>query len=822
MGSAFLPSMCGAELTNRRALDQQLRAALASGVAPETIMAPPVTWHAYYPHWRFLWLLQRHPEPTLDHGALLRQAVRWSGGKLFVGSWTPALAAVGQACGVTLSAAGDLIAAPYRPVWLVNEIWPYGQGLDEPPALAIPDETLPAEPWLWSLAKGEMRTWHSPAQKEACWQVLTAPPGSTRLLGLPTGAGKSLSFQLAARFSAGVTIVVVPTTALAIDQCLAAKEILADFPHLGPRYYSANDSASDPAAVRAALRDGSCRLLFASPEACVSGSLRGVIDELAAAGRLDTLVVDEAHIIDSWGGHFRVDFQLLAVRRNQWLALSEGSLRTFLLSATFTPRCLDLLRTMFGGDQWRQFACQRLRPEISYFRGGFTVPADRETALVEALHYLPRPLILYVTEVEEAIRLRDVIVDSGFVATECFHGDTSGADRRRLLLSWRRDEIEIMVATSAFGMGVDKADVRTVVHACYPENVHRYYQEVGRGGRDGAKTIALWIPVTPKDRNVANSLLPRMLGPELITLRWQTMLDAARDEEDGILNMPTNTKHQRLMGGRSYGENIRWNKRLLLMMARAQLIDLIDLVFEEDSAEPEGRVERVRLRCNFVPSDPRIADLLKVPRERDLREANRGIAALDTYLAGTAKICRLLRREYGAETIIACGGCIACRGEPLDRYSIPPLDFDPPRATEPRLDIVSSGIFSSGAKTIGTLADRVADLISAHRLGHFLCASELLGPVTTALADRLAPGSRYFYRLDDAHDLDRLNVDPTSHVVAIHGRKPNRGMLQLRAGARISHLFPKDAQIIDANERVLLTHEGAAFFPSYDEWRTLL
>ncbi|WP_353646247.1 DEAD/DEAH box helicase [Mesorhizobium sp. WSM2239] len=799
---------------------QQFRTALSTGTAPEMIVLPPSTWHVDYPRWRFLSLLQRCPAPTLDHGVLLRQAARWSRGGLFVGNWTSELAAVGEACGVTLSAAGDLIAAPYCPDWLSEEIWPEGHGLDEPPLLAIPDESLPAEPWLWSLSKGQMRRWHSAAQKEACWQALMAPPGSTTLLGLPTGAGKSLSFQLAARFSAGVTIVVVPTTALAIDQYIAAKEILADFPHLGPRYYSANDPASDPAAVRAALRDGSCRLLFASPESCVSGSLRAVIDDLAAAGRFATLVVDEAHIIDSWGGHFRVEFQLLALRQTQWLKSSGGSLRTLLLSATFTPHCLDLLRTMFGGDQWRQFACQRLRPEISYFSGGFTAPDDREAALVEALHHLPRPLILYVTEVGEAIRLREVLVGTGFAATECFHGDTSGADRRRLLLAWRANEVEIMVATSAFGMGVDKPDVRAVVHACYPENVNRYYQEVGRGGRDGAKSVALWMPLTPKDRRVATSLLPKMLGADLIALRWQTMLGAARDEEDGILNMPTNAKHQRLMGGRSYGENIRWNKRLLLMMARARLIDLVDLQLEEDSAVPEGRVERVRLRCNFVPSDPRIAELLKSPREHDLREAGRGIRALDDYLAGTAKICRLLRREYGAETIIACGGCIACRDEPLDRYSIPALDFDPLGPTKPRLDVVSSEIFSSGAKAIGALADRVADLISEQRLVQFLCAPDLLGQVTMALAERLLPAGRHFYRLDDAREIGRLNIDPGMHVVAIHGRMPDRAMLRLRAGMRISHLFPKDAQITDANDRVLLIHEGAFFFPSYDEWRT--
>lgn len=801
-------------------LAQQFRVAVTSGVAPDEISRPTTTTDPDYPRWRFLELLRRCPTPTLDHGVLLRQTVRWSDDRLFVGSWAPSLATVGNRCGVSLSAAGDLITGPYQPSWLSDEPWRDGQALDPLPELAIPEETLPAEPWLWSLAKGEMRTWHSPAQKEACWQALTAPPGATTLLGLPTGAGKSLSFQLAARFSPGVTIVIVPTTALAIDQCISAKEILADFPHLGPRYYSSNDPNSDPAAIRAALLDGSCRLLFASPESCVSGSLRAIIDDLAAAGRLHSLVVDEAHIIDSWGGHFRVAFQLLALRRQQWLEKSGGTLRTLLLSATFTPRCLDLLQTLFGGSQWRQFACQRLRPEICYFRGAFDSEDNREAALLDALRHLPRPLILYVTEVKEAKRLSSLLREAGFMQTQCFHGDTQGADRRRLLLEWRANQIEIMVATSAFGMGVDKADVRTVVHACYPENVHRYYQEVGRGGRDGARSIALWMPLLPRDKAVASKLLPNMLGADLIKLRWQTMLDGARDEPDGIISIKANAKHKRLMGGRSYGENIRWNKRLLLMMARAQRIDIVDLVYEEDEAEPDGHVERIYLRCHFVPGDPRVAELLALPRQRELDDAKRGITALGTYLDGSAKICRLLRREYGDETIIACGGCPACRDHPFDRHSVPVLDFDPPRSTEPRLDTVSTGIFSTGTKALSALADVVVDLITDKHRTRFLLASELLEPVTVAVSQQLAPAGRQIYRLDDACEIDRLGVDAGDHVIALHGRTPDRAMLRLRAGARISHLFPADAQITDANDRIVLTHDGAFFFPSLDQWRT--
>ena len=191
---------------------------------------------------------------------------------------------------------------------------------------------------------------------------------------------------------------------------------------------------------------------------------------------------------------------------------------------------------MYGGANWQQFACQRLRPEISYFRSGFTVSDDREAALIKALHHLPRPMILYVTKVVEAKRLHRVLVETGFAETECFHGDTSGSDRRRLLQAWRGDKIEIMVATSAFGMGVDKADVRAVVHACYPENVSRYYQ----GGR------ARW----PRRREVNCALdagntegsecrheraVPGCWALNSSHCAGRPMLSAERNEVDGVL-----------------------------------------------------------------------------------------------------------------------------------------------------------------------------------------------------------------------------------------------------------------------------------------------
>lgn len=797
-------------------LDDVFRDAVAqgrfTGPLPER---PRESWALPYAQWRFLKLLHDRPEISLDHAVLLRQVARWARGRQFVGTLAPTLAHVARASGVGVSSTGTLDAVDYTPDWLEGEVWASGDSLDRIPQIALPDEHLPGEPWLRALPG--ISTWHSAAQKEGCWQALTAPAGGTTLLGLPTGAGKSLAGQLLARFSAGVTVVVVPTTALAIDQCLSAQALLADYPSLGPRAYAASGTDSDPAAVRAAIRDGSCRLLFTSPEACVSGSLRQLLDDLAKAGRFDNLVVDEAHIIDSWGGHFRVDFQFLALRRRQWLELSNGRLRTLLLSATFTPKCMKLLKEMFGGAGWREFACQRLRPEIVYWRQQFPSKHPRDAALLEALHFLPRPLIVYTTEVEEAKRLHELINARGFSASRCFHGETPAAERRAILTAWRRNEIEVIVATSAFGMGVDKGDVRAVVHACFPETAHRYYQEVGRGGRDRANSIALLMP-TKADEKVAEGLLPKMLGAQLTLARWDAILAAATKTDDGLLDMPMNAKRQDFIGARTYGENIRWNKRLILMLDRSDLVELVDLKLEDDPLNPDAQIERIVLKASFPVHDPGLPERLKPARDADIADNKRGIAALRSYLAGNKKICRLLRHEYGDETIVACGGCPACRNNPIDVHAVPPLDFDRPPATTPELAIVLSEERFGSAIALRRFSRYLAELVTRGRVRHFILDDALAPQIRAQFDELMALTGAAWYRLDQSSNAHKVIAAPGEHILCIHGVQPNRELLGLRIGASMTHIFPNDASVTDVNGRVLLSQEGARYHTTFKQW----
>jgi ATP-dependent DNA helicase RecQ len=801
--------------------DLFLEAVCSGRVRPEALPPrPSATWSADYARWRFLKALVDHPVLRADHAVLLRQAARW-GGASFVGDPNPALRLLAECVGVTFSPAGEMSAAPYQPRWLDSANWPPRIALDAPPERRLPDEAVPAEPWVTLLGPGEgFATWQSPAQKEACWQALTMPAGGTCLVGLPTGAGKSFVFQLLARFCPGLTVVVVPTIALALDQADSAVRLLARVPNLGPRYFEADTDPGAAAGVLQAVRDGTCRLLFASPEACVSGRLRGLLDEQAEMGRLQNLVVDEAHVIDSWGGHFRVDFQLLSVRQRQWLAKSDGAMRTFLLSATFTSECQEMLRGMFSTPStWSEFSCQRLRPEMAYFSHRFRTTESRDAALREALLRLPRPAILYATKRDEAERLAAMCRDIGFDRVGCFHGDTRARERRDLLTDWRADRIDLMVATSAFGMGVDKADVRAVVHACMPESMHRYYQEVGRGGRDGASSVCLLMP-TPADEHVAEALLPNLLGDDKLMKRWDAMRRRANrvpSEAGYVIDIPLDARHPDLMGQRSYGENIRWNKRLALMLARAGHLELLDLERRE-SAEPEGDpVEWLRVRCLFPPDTPDLPKLVQNPRDQELSASRRGLDLSLQYLGGE-RACGVLRRQYGKQTQIACGGCPACRTEEYSIDTVTPLGFDLGDPTVPNLEVVA------GFWPVETLPGRSAwvrllrHLVKRRGVARFVCLSELVPALHSLFKDAFGAEDSALYRLDSVGTGCEFRIADAEEVVCVHGDSLSPTLLALRRGRLVSHLVPARTPLLDANGRTPLSAEGARFFPSPETW----
>jgi ATP-dependent DNA helicase RecQ len=789
-------------------LHAELRHAFRRGTPPGEPLpkpaGPPGAAHAV---WRLLHAWRTSGAFGADEAVLLRQVARW--GSAFVGSlpeaWAPFLARAG----VRVTHAGVLEADSFRPAWLSADTPP--GGIDSPPVERRRDDAVPAEAYLRQLDYGH---WHSQAQKEAAWTVLDAPPGSTTLVALPTGSGKSLCFQLLPHFGSGLTVVVVPTVALALDQWRGAERLFRDVPGVNPRYFAADDPDTDPDTVAADVAAGRTRLVFTSPEACVSGRLRGALEAAASEGRLENLVVDEAHIIESWGAYFRVDFQVLALRQKQWLALSGGRMRTQLFSATFTPGCRDTLRRLFATGEWREMVSQRLRPEPGYWLHLFDDEKARLAAVLECAWRLPRPAVFYTTEVKHAEALETALRGEGFARVGCFTGDTPATRRRALLDAWRADGVDLMVATSAFGMGVDKADVRSVVHACLPEHLHRYYQEVGRSGRDGFSSTCLLLPSRGEERG-ARGMTARLIGEELAQERWDALWETRRPApgDDGrTYRIWTGARRHGLRGTRTWGENVAWNKRFLLLLQRAGWIELVDAEWTVVDGTPQEWMT-VRL-AGINPHSRTLGAELAPHRDGELRAALDGVEQVVGYVNGGGPLCRTLARAYGEETERACGGCPGCRARGREPDECPPLPLAPPAEGRPARAVVDGWPHPLRQRTAFIqLARRVVQGGHARR---FVCASGHHAAVCELLAQAVGADRPLPYRVDTLGSVP-FTARPDETLAVLHVEELHPALLHERRGGRVVHLAA-GAPLLDENGRYPFEADGARHFPTPDAW----
>ena len=318
-----------------------------------------------------------------------------------------------------------------------------------------------------------------PGQREACEAALA---GRDVMVVMPTGSGKSLCYQLPALLRDDLTVVVSPLVALMQDQveALAARG-------LGERValVNAQQDSSRNAEVLARAASGELRLLYVAPERFAAP---GFLDRMRANVRVGLFVVDEAHCVSQWGHDFRPDYFRLADAAR---ALSASALVAS--TATATPRvAADVVRRLGLRDPLR-VATGFDRPNIS-----FTVarPGGHEKAplLTEALRADGAlPAIVYAgTRAGSEERAEELGAALG-VRAAAYH---AGLDRGRRADVQRRflaDDLDVICATNAFGMGVDKPNVRTVVHASVPSSLEAYYQEAGRAGRDGLPARALLL-----------------------------------------------------------------------------------------------------------------------------------------------------------------------------------------------------------------------------------------------------------------------------------------------------------------------------------------
>ncbi len=261
-------------------------------------------------------------------------------------------------------------------------------------------DPLPGDPFLDRFEP--YRTYRCIGQREAIRAALTAPPGATLAVNLPTGSGKSLAAYLPGLLdTTGLTVVVVPTTALAIDQERAVGSYV---PHPTAFFSSSDGAASERNQwIISRLRQGTQQLIFTSPESLIH-SLAAPLYTVAVQGLLKVLAIDEAHIVDQWGDEFRPEFQEIAgLRRDLLRSAPDPKPLTLLLSGTMTESCIDTLETLFGRPgPFAIVSAVQIRPEPSYWVSQCRDDAVREARVKEAISRLPRPLILYVSRVKDA------------------------------------------------------------------------------------------------------------------------------------------------------------------------------------------------------------------------------------------------------------------------------------------------------------------------------------------------------------------------------------------------------------------------------------
>jgi ATP-dependent DNA helicase RecQ len=319
--------------------------------------------------------------------------------------------------------------------------------------------------------------------------------GENVLAIMPTGGGKSLCFQLPALTRDGVTVVISPLIALMRDQVRALREAGVEAGAL-----TSGNTDEETEEVWAALEDGRLKLLYMAPERLASGAALGMLRRIGVT----LIAVDEAHCVSQWGHDFRPDY----LRIGELRRALDVPLAAFTATADAETRD-EIVRRLFDGEAPETFLHGFDRPNIHLAFAAKDSP--RKQILDFAAARKGQSGIVYCGTRAKTENLAAALRDAGHLADH-YHGGMDPEDRRWVETRFQREDGLIVVATVAFGMGIDKPDIRWVAHADLPKSVEAYYQEIGRAGRDGgpAETLTLF---GPEDIRLRRSQIDEGLAP---------------------------------------------------------------------------------------------------------------------------------------------------------------------------------------------------------------------------------------------------------------------------------------------------------------------
>jgi ATP-dependent DNA helicase RecQ len=455
-----------------------------------------------------------------------------------------------------------------------------------------------------------------PEQLAAMELVVT---GHDVLVVMPTGSGKSAVYQVPALLLPGPVVVVSPLLALQRDQ----REGLEQSGAPDAVVVNSDCSADDVERAWDAVRSGTAKYLFLSPEQLANPA---VLDRLAEA-EPSLFVVDEAHCVSAWGHDFRPDYLRLghAVRR-------LGGPRVLALTATAGAHVREEVAERLGLRDPVEVVVGSDRPNLRLDVRHVADADGRHAALLDWVTGAPKPGLVYAATRKDTERVAADLAGRG-VEAAAFHSGMRVAERGDVHDRFLAGGLDVVVATSAFGMGIDKPDVRFVAHAAATDSLDSYYQQIGRGGRDGLPADAVLF-YRPEDLGLQRFLTARKIQVDAV----RQVFDAVRDPValDGL--------RERL------GRSRRATATVVNLLEQADVV----------RTDRDGRISRVDANSSARDAVARVEELAEKQRRwsRSRLDVMRGYAE--------ARTCRrrFLLGYFGERLDEPCGNCDVCeRGD---------------------------------------------------------------------------------------------------------------------------------------------------------------